>query len=323
MTNCRNNRQTTTEPAATYGGTGWQPRPGSLDQEIAEGGIWHRCGCQSEWGRLRELILSWPGEEMNFSGPANDFLMLARPALDALRRQTERLIEFYEGQGVTVHLARPSAPPPPNFLFMRDLFWATPHVVVLARPAAHQRAGEERYAAETLAGLGVPLIFYPHGTATFEGADALWLDSRTVLVGVGLRTNGEAAGQLAGLLGGLGIRLQEVGLPPGVQHLLGVVNFVDRDLAVLHGGRATPELSGLLAAHGVETIILPPDAELLDRLGMNFVTLDRRRIVMPARCPGIRKRLTAKGIEVLEVEVSEYLKAAGGLACLTGILRRD
>lgn len=318
----RNNRNSTATPA-TYGGAGWQPRPMSLGQEIAEGKVWRRCGCQSEWGRLREVVLSWPGPEINFKGQANEFLMLARPDLDVLRRQTGALVDFYEAQGVTVHLARPSSPPPPNFLFMRDLFWATPQGVVLARPAARQRAGEERHAAETLANLGVPMVLHPCGTATFEGADALWLDEKTVLLGVGIRTNHEAAGQLARLLGAMGILLLEATLPPGVQHLLGVVNFVDRDLAVLHGGQATPPLQELLAARGVETIILAPDQELCQGLGMNFVTLSARRVVMPANCPGIKKRLQGEGIEVLEMEVSEYLKAAGGLACLTGILRRE
>lgn len=309
-------------PPATYGGAGWQPRPTSLAEEISAGGIWHPCGYCSEWGQLKEVVLSWPGEEINFKGEANEQLMLARPDLDRLRRQTDGLIDLYEGQGVMVHLARPSTLPPPNFLFMRDLFWAIPEGVILARPAARQRAGEERFAAEALAMIGVPIILHPHGHATFEGADALWLDCKTVLLGKGVRTNGEGAAQLRGLLAGMGIEVVEILLPQGVQHLLGVVNFVDRDLAVVNGAKASPELLGLLASQGVRAIVLPADDELRLGLGMNFVTLAPRRLVMPAHCPGIRKRLEQEGIEVMSAEVGEYLKAAGGLACLTGILRR-
>jgi len=309
--------------AATHGGSGWQARQATLRQEIAEGAVWHCCGSLSEWGLLREVVLSWPGEELNFSGAPNEYLMLEKPNLDALRRQTAALVDFYEGQGITVHLARPSALPPPNFLFMRDLFWATPQGVVLARPAARQRAGEERYAAETLARLGVPMIFHPYGTATFEGADALWLDEQTILLGVGVRTNGEGARQLASLLGPMGITVLEVALPQGVQHLLGVVNFVDRTTALLNVAKASPALQEVLASRGVTTIQLSPDDELQKGLGMNFVTLDPRRVVMPANCPGIKKKMASAGIDVLEMEVGEYLKAAGGLACLTGILRRD
>jgi N-dimethylarginine dimethylaminohydrolase len=44
---------------------------------------------------------------------------------------------------------------------------------------------------------------------------------------------------------------------------------------------------------------------------------------MPARCPRTRAIYEAHGIECFEVDVSEYIKAAGALGCLTGILRRE
>ncbi len=309
--------------AATHGGSGWLPRNGDLRTELAAGQLWHRCGYNSEWGVLREVLLSWPGEELNYSEPPNRQLMHARPDLEELRRQARNLAQFYEGQGVTVHFARPSLLPPPNFLFMRDLFWATPEGVVLARPAAAQRAGEERFAQEALAQLGAPVILHPRGIATFEGADALWLNPQTVLLGIGVRSNRAAMAQLTPLVNELGAELIAVPLPSGVQHLLGVVNFVAAELAVVHGGQADGQLLSLLAAKGIETIVLAPDEEVTAKLGMNFVTLAPRRIVMPAGCPGIKNRLGAAGIACAEIEVGEYLKAAGGLACLTGILRRE
>lgn len=308
---------------ATYGGSGWQPRPTSLRKEVAAGKIWHSCGYNSEWGVLKEVLLSWPGEELLYDEQPNHHLMLAQPDLATIRRQASELAAFYKSQGILVHFARPSSPPPPNFLFLRDLFWATEEGVVLGRPAAAQRAGEERFAAEALAQVGVPIVLYPRGQATFEGADALWLNSRTLLVGTGVRTNNAAVTQLTGLVNGLGAEIISVPLPTGVQHLLGVVNFVAADLAVLNGGKASANLQKILVGAGVETIVLPPDRELTVKLGMNFVTLGPRRIVMPGGCPGIKKRLQQAGIECAEIEVGEYLKAAGGLACLTGILKRQ
>jgi N-dimethylarginine dimethylaminohydrolase len=317
------------ELPATYGGTGWQPRIGSLGEELRQGQIWHTCGVSSEWEPLGEVILHWPGEELNFSGPPDHQLMLARPDLDQIRRQTEGLAAIYEREGVAVQLtnlgvwAKNLLPlPPPNFLFQRDLFWATQQGVVLARPAAIQRAGEERCMAQVLAGLAVPIIFHPHGHATFEGADALWLDPATVLLGSGVRTNREAVAQLRSLLAGMGVEVLEVALPVGVQHLLGVVNIVDLDLAVVNGGKVTGQLTELLSSRGIRQIVLAPDAELTAGLGMNFVTLSPRRLLMPAGCPGIRARFRSEGLEVLEAEISEYRKAAGGIGCLTGVLRR-
>ena len=315
--------ENTPKLSATYGGAGWLPRTSSLAEELQLGEVWRCCGANSEWEPLREVVLHWPGAELNFSEPPDHQLMLARPDLDRLRRQTEGLVKAYEQAGVRVHLTGLSEPPPPNFLFQRDLFWATPQGMVLARPAARQRAGEERFMAQVLAELAAPVIFHPHGRATFEGADALWLDPATVLVGSGVRTNREAVAQLRPLLTDIGVEVLEVTLPPGVQHLLGVVNFVDADLAVVNGGKTTTQLSELLALRGIRQIVLPPDAELTLGLGMNFVTLAPRQLLMPAGCPGIRARFRREGLEVLETEIGEYRKAAGGIGCLTGILRRS
>ena len=41
------------------------------------------------------------------------------------------------------------------------------------------------------------------GRATFEGADLMWLDPKTAIIGRGLRTNAEAIDQITALLGGL------------------------------------------------------------------------------------------------------------------------
>jgi len=314
--------QNSSELPATYGGAGWQSRTTSLPEELVQGKIWRPCGVSSEWQPLREVVLHWPGEELNYSGPPNRQLMLARPELDLIRHQTEGLVAIYEREGVTVHLTKLSELPPPNFLFQRDLFWATPQGVVLARPAGRQRAGEERYMAQVLARLAVPALFHPHGHATFEGADALWLDAATVLIGSGVRTNAEAVAQLRSLLAGMGVEVLEVALANGLQHLLGVVNLVDRDLAVVNGGMTTAPLAELLASRGIRQIVLSPGAELTAGMGMNFVTLAPRRLLMPAGCPGIKARFREEGLEVLEAEIGEYRKAAGGIGCLTGILRR-
>ena len=115
----------------------------------------------------------------------------------------------------------------------------------------------------------------------------------------------------------------ETPLPKNCQHLFGIVNIVAPNLAVVHGDKTTPHIANILHEKAIETIVLKGGRELNNRLGMNFVTLAPNKIVMPAGAPDIKKQLTNHGIEVHEIVIDEYLKAAGGLACLTGILRRD
>jgi N-dimethylarginine dimethylaminohydrolase len=313
----------TVEQAASFGGAGWRPREGSHAEEVAAGRLWAPYRVCSEVETLRAVLLAWPGVELLYDEDPDDWLMLERPELRAIVAQAAAVRDFYRGQGVHVHAFIPARPPPPNFLFQRDLFLMTPEGAILGRPAAAQRAGEERHAAEALAGIGVPILATVRGQATFEGADAIWLRPDRVLVGTGRRTNAAGLEQVRRVLGDLGVDVISVDLPAAVQHLLGVVNLADARLAVVHGGRVTPEIHGVLAEQGIERLVLPPDEELSWGRGLNFVTLGPRRLVMPAGCPGIERRLRAAGLQVHTCDVGEYLKAAGGLGCLTGILWRS
>lgn len=256
-------------------------------------------------------------------GEPNDFLFLDWPDPERLRAQAEAVADFYQSQGVVVHWADSDEVPPPNFLFQRDLFFMTQEGALLARPASAQREAEARFAAAALSKLGVPILATPRRSELFEGADALWLDENRVMIGVGGRTNESGARFVSRQLSEMGVDSVTVELPRGVQHLLGVVNFADRDLAAVRRDKTTDELLGILREAGVETIFCDPGSEVSERLGMNFVALGARRIVMPSGCPSLRRRLSEAGITVQEAEVGEYLKAAGGLGCLTGIIRRQ
>lgn len=306
------------EVPSTLGGAGWSPR---IAPHVAEiGALWGSCGVSSHFAPLREVLLAVAGEEMDYPESPDAWLMMERPELAALQAQTRALAALYASVGVRVHLHRPSRTPPPNHIFMCDLFFMTPEGAILARMAATQRAGEERYTAEALARLGIPILLTPRGDATFEGADAMWLDERTVLIGAGRRTNAAAVAQIAPLLASMGVRTEVVEIGAGVQHLLGAVNPVDHDLVAVLGAHVTPSLR--VALGGRRLIELPSDEETEELRAMNFVPIGPRRIVMPARCPRTRAVLEAAGVECLEADVSQYIRAAGAIGCLTGIVRR-
>jgi N-dimethylarginine dimethylaminohydrolase len=305
---------------STLGGSGWVPRGGTHAGDL--GAIWAPYRVRSSSAPLTAVLLAEPGEEMDYPEDPSDWLMYARPDRARIHAQAYALAAAYEAAGVRAHLVRPRAleggrTPTPNHVFCCDLFFMTPEGAVLARMAAKQRAGEERGAAEMLARLGVPILMTPRGDATFEGADATWLDERTVLVGVGKRTNMAAVEQIRRVVDA-DVIAAEVG--QGVQHLLGVVNPVDEKSACVLTRHMTPSLREAL--RGWRLIELESDEETEDRRAMNFVTLGPRKILMPAHCPRTRERYEREGIACIEVEVSEYIKAAGAIGCLTGVLGR-
>ncbi|MGW1146190.1 dimethylarginine dimethylaminohydrolase family protein [Streptomyces sp. NPDC002454] len=310
------------EPPSTLGGRGWVPRGYDHRAEVTAGRIWSRCGYRSEVAPLRAVSLARPPESFAAVTDPQAHLMDAAVDLGRLRAQTDALVATYRAHGVTVRLAEPPAHCPPNAVFQRDLFLVTPEGAVLGRTASAQRAGEERYAAVALAGAGIPILHTVRGGATFEGADALWVDDRTLLVGSGFRTNGAGVHAVREVLREQGAEVVPVPLGPGVQHLLGAFVPVDHRRALVYAPAAGDRLGEVLRARGYEVLEFGPDEEVVQRRSLNLVTLAPGRVLMPAGCPHTRRRLEAAGIEVAEAEVDEYVKAAGALGCLTGILHR-
>jgi N-dimethylarginine dimethylaminohydrolase len=249
--------------------------------------------------------------------------MLAPPDAARVAAQHDALGETYRRLGVAVHYVDPACQPPPNQMFAADLFFMTAEGAIVGRPASAVRAGEERWVAARLAALGFPILRTVCGSATFEGADAIWLDPDTVLVGVGLRTNREGARQVAATLADIGVRTIHVELPYGTMHLMGQLRIVDRDLAFVWPGRISTAAVGALRERGYEVRHFPDEAEARGGFAHNFVTVGPREIVMPGGNPVSERGYRAAGITCHVVDVDEIAKAAGSIGCLTGVLQRE
>lgn len=257
--------------------------------------------------------------------------MIASLDLTRARLQHQSLADAFRAAGVTVHDLEPREPavsslvetPPPNLMFVADLMFMTPEGVILGRPASTVRAGEERFVARRLAELGIPILRSVRGAGTFEGADAAWLDSDTVILARGLRTNAAGAAQVTTLLHEMGVEVVPVGLPHGVMHLMGQLRFADRDLAVVWPGRVPHAAVQALQSRGFQVLFLPDEEEAKHGMALNFVTLGPRRILMPGGNDVTQSFYEKAGIDCTTVDVDELTKAAGGVGCLTGILHRE
>ena len=302
---------------AAHGGVGWSPRTESLREEI--GRIWGMCGVDSEWSRIKAVLMHRPGPEIEAITNTNNALMLDIPNAALARQQHDGLVEAYQDAGVTVFYVEPRDIPPPNMMFVADLFFMTPEGAILARPASTVRAGEERFVAHRLAELGIPILRCVRGKGVFEGADASWIDSDTAIIAMGLRTNAEGAAQVTSLLQEMDVEVVRVGLPCGAMHLMGTLRFVDRDLAISWRTRTPYAAVKALRDHGYTVSFLPDEEEAIHGMALNFVTLGPNRILMPAGNSRTQSFYEDMGIKCETVEVNEIHKAAGGIGCLTGI----
>jgi N-dimethylarginine dimethylaminohydrolase len=318
------------KPAA-FQGKGWQPRQSSLAQEITAGKFWARHQSNSEHGLLKAVLLHIPDPNTPSVEDVNAIQHLQPMDFHRLHDQMQGLRDLYRQLGVQVFSIDPagSAGEPEarcfyNLVYARDLFFMTPEGAILSRMASQVRAGEELFAARALLGLGIPILRTVSGTGTFEGADAAWVDARTVLIGTGNRTNTSGFEQLKSCLAFQGVRAISVPLPRRVLHLQGALQIVDDRLAVTRGRIISGDFRATLETLGFRLIELDETAEVTTGQAMNFVTVAPRRVVMVGGNPETLRFLERNGIVVeTEAEVRELLKGAGGLGCATGILHRQ
>ncbi|MBX7215202.1 MAG: hypothetical protein K1X39_14435 [Thermoflexales bacterium] len=307
---------------AAYGGPGWQPRTASLAEEI--GSLWAPCGIDSEYAPLRQVLLHRPGPELAAShGDFNAAQMLAPLDVGLAQARHDAMAQAYRDAGVEVVYLDAPTPATPNQMFMADLFVMSPVGAILARPASRVRAGEERWTARTLAALGMPIALSVGGHGVFEGADLMWVRPDQVYLARGLRTNEDAYYQIANLLGALDVHVQQIELPFGSMHLMGMLRIVDEDLALGWPTRLSHRAVDGLREAGYRVAWIPDETEARERYAFNIVTLGPRHILMPAGCPRTQAFYEDLGIRCVTVDIGELGKAAGLAGCLTGVLRRD
>lgn len=308
--------------STAYGGGRWAELERRTDfvAEKDEFRFWRNSGVDSEYGKLREVLLRLPGREMELISDADAVQFLERPDPGQLCWEVLALARVFKEFDVTVHLVDHPMPSP-NLLYMRDLFLATRGLTFLARPATEIRAGEECAVAEVLSGLKVPLHTVMSGI--FEASDVLFVRPDEIFFGYGNRSAPQVVEEI--LVNSGSPCLRSGGsflLPRATQHLLGVVNIVAEDTVLVR--RIVPEnLMSFLKSRFEKIVLLEETQEVIERQAMNVVTVSPRQIIMPDDCPETSRLFRLHGLRVIEVCIKELRKGAGGLACATGILRRD
>ncbi len=286
---------------------------------------------QSEFGVITQLALKHARDA--FQGPnaiAAQWQSLNFTAAPDFARSIDdydRFLAVLQREGASVVFLPVATGTGLDSIYVRDATVACDRGIILCRMGKPQRAGEPAAQEAALGLAGCPIVGAIAAPGQLEGGDVCWLDSRTVAVGRGYRTNEEGIAQLRSLLGDSIDTLIEVPLPhwrgPGdVFHLMSIISPVDRDMAVVYSPLMPVPFRQALLARGM-TLIEVPDQEF-DSMGTNVLAIAPRRCVMVSGNPVTRRRLEAAGAVVFEYEGREIsLKGGGGPTCLTRPLVRQ
>ena len=160
-----------------------------------------------------------------------------------------------------------------------------------------------------------------------EGGDVTWLDSQTMVVGQGYRTNAEGIRQLRALCGASVSEIVTVPLPhwkgpSDVMHLMSLISPVDTNLAVVFSPLLPVPFRDQLLDRGYGLVEVPE--EEFDTMGTNVLAIAPGTVVVLDGNPRTRAALDRAGVQTLAYAGSEIsMKGSGGPTCLTRPLLRE
>jgi dimethylargininase len=203
----------------------------------------------------------------------------------------------------------PEAPELPDSVFVEDTAVVLEELAVITRPGAESRRAEIQSIAQALRPHRQLAFIEPPGV--LDGGDVLRLDRR-LFVGLSRRSNQAAVDQVQRLLSDFGYTV--IGVPvKGCLHLKSAVTQVAEDTLLLN-------------RNWIDSAPFEPmrciDVNSGEPFAANALMLGGS-VVYPSAYPLTRSRLTAGGIEVWSVDVSELAKAEGGVTCCSLILSME
>ena len=280
-----------------------------------------RFGSQSMTGRLERVLVRPPLAEDAEHWRAYGWR--AAPDHAAAVAEHEQLCELLEAAGADVVVSRHD-PGNPDAIYVYDPVLVGAEGAVLLRPGKEGRRGEPSAIAASLTDAEVPVATRLDAPVLAEGGDTVWLDERTLLVGMGYRTNPAAIPALSEAFSGVEViafDLPHWNGPDEVMHLMSFISPLDGDLALVYPRIAPVRLLELLAERDI-AIVEVPDEEF-ETQGSNVLALGPRRALALDGNPETRRRMERAGVDVVVYRGEEISKKGdGGPTCLTRPLLR-
>jgi N-dimethylarginine dimethylaminohydrolase len=221
-------------------------------------------------------------------------------------------------------------PPGPDLsldaVYAHDATLYTDDGLIIMRAGKPNRLWEGPHQALFCGNLEIPTFGSIASPGTTEAGDMVWLDSKTLLIGHGYRTNANGIGQMRDLLSRRGIDVLAAPLPYGsgpsaCLHLMSLISLLDECTALVDLPWLAVETVEFLKSRGFRLIEIDPSERAT--LACNVLALGSNRLLAIEENPKTNSRLHQAGFDVRTFPGSELcINGGGGPTCLTRPLLR-
>ncbi len=282
-------------------------------------------------GDLRRVLVCSPRtagwNQPEHAAHWHDLGFLHAPNFEKAQSQHEALCRELKTAGAEV-IQLPASPDLSlDAVYTHDASLATDFGLIVMHPGKTNRVSESKHHGTFCRALGIPTFTEIAPPGTTEAGDIVWLDSKTLLIGNGYRTNAEGISQMRALLAPRGIEVISAPLPYATGpstclHLMSLVSLLDEKTALVDLPWLAVETVELLKSRGFHFIEIEHSER--DSMACNVLALGSRRLLAIEENHKTNEKLRRAGFEVQTFPGSELcINGGGGPTCLTRPLLRD
>ena len=303
-------------------------------------------GAQTEFGRLKRVLMHRPTEELKLITPGNKDAYLFRDVVywREFQREHDAFTDTLRGEGVDIVFLvdlldegeRIVAERLPNLVYTRDVISINNLGAMILRMTYPPRYPEPLLAEKAMEKLGIPVALRVTPPGMVEGGDFVWLDEETVMMGFGTRSNEAGVNMVKETMLGKNVKeMVAVPLPSFRVHLDGALMMIAPDLALFHRGSLGLFPSYVYDGDGVRLVFLEDylkkkgieliyvnDTEVR-MFGTNIVGLGSGKCVSYEWNERIMGVLGERGFDVIGIPGSQLSIGGGGPHCMTAPIHRE
>lgn len=287
-------------------------------------------GSQDMSARLLKVLMRRPGKSLLAADPAEWHY---GPTFDAARaiEQYAAFARLVEKSDAEILWMEDEGDGLADSMFTQDPSFVTDRGAVILRMGKVLRQKEADLHEAAYRKAGIPILGRLEAPGSVESGDCVWVDSKTLAIGRGIRSNQAGIDQLSDILAPLGVTVLGFDLPlwqgeEACLHLMSVISPLADDLVLVHAPLLPASFYLLLKERGIEMIVAPPEEFAASNgLNLNVLPLAPKKVIMVDGFPLTRAAMEAAGCEVQTFEADALCIACeGGPTCLTRpVLRRD
>jgi len=248
------------------------------------------------------------------------------PDFPTAQAQHDALCHQLTSAGAEVIDLAPSNDLSLDAVYAHDASLPTDFGLIVMRPGKPNRIPEGQRHGEFCLRLAIPMLAKIIAPGTAEAGDIVWLDSKTLLIGHGYRTNAAGIQQVRTLLAPKGVDVLSAPLPYGsgpsqCLHLMSLISLLDDLTALVDLPWLAVETVELLNSRGFNFIEIDPSER--DTLACNVLALGNNRLLAIEENQNTNARLRHAGFDLRTFPASELcINGNGGPTCLTRPLLR-